>query len=151
MPILGDRYLCAQLLNGVRVAWRIPFGGGICRESCPNNPSPFPLSLEQVWGDGCFFEPFNLPGSKLEGIKTAFVDLLVSKTFSIYLSLHRPCFVPLLRGCVEVISAGLTFLLSQALAVSDVRGIAWHIAEGGLGYVVVRVQGVRKMSGLGTV
>lgn len=40
---------------------------------------PFSLPLEQVWGDGCFFEPFNLPGSKLEGIKAAFVDLLVRK------------------------------------------------------------------------
>lgn len=33
--------------------------------------------LWQVWGDGCYFEPFGLPGSKLEGIKAAFVDLLV--------------------------------------------------------------------------
>lgn len=35
------------------------------------------LLLWQVWKDGCYFEPFDLPGSKLEGIKAAFVDLLV--------------------------------------------------------------------------
>lgn len=40
------------------------------------------LLTHQVWGDGCFFVPFNLPGSKLEGIKAALVDLLVRTTFN---------------------------------------------------------------------
>lgn len=30
-----------------------------------------------MWGEGCHFEPFGLPGSKLEGTKAALVDLLV--------------------------------------------------------------------------
>lgn len=41
----------------------------------------------QVWGDRCFFAPFGLPGSKLEGIKAALVDLLVRR---ISLSTNRP-------------------------------------------------------------
>ncbi|CAN0120316.1 unnamed protein product, partial [Hapterophycus canaliculatus] len=38
----------------------------------------------QVWGDGCYFAPFDLPGSKLEGIKAAVVDLLVMGSFDDY-------------------------------------------------------------------
>eukprot|EP00903_Cladosiphon_okamuranus_P016562 g15279.t1 len=38
----------------------------------------------KVWGGGCHFEPFGLPGSKLEGIKAALVDLLVMGSFDDY-------------------------------------------------------------------
>ncbi|CBN75989.1 hypothetical protein Esi_0264_0021 [Ectocarpus siliculosus] len=41
-------------------------------------------AAKKVWGDGCYFEPFTLPGSKLEGIKAAFVDLLVMGSFDDY-------------------------------------------------------------------
>lgn len=54
----------------------------------------------QVWGDRFAFAPFGLPGSKLEGIKAALVDLLVRK---IWLSTNRPlavCVYPSVEGAV---------------------------------------------------
>lgn len=69
-----------------------------------SSPLRLMTSVQQVWGDGCFFAPFGLPGSKLEGIKAAFVDLLVSRCRLLW------CFVSHTAAIVTVAAAAIARL-----------------------------------------